>query len=143
MVRHIASKFLSSLAVVLSLTQFILNNNALALEPSIIEELQRMGRAFHDQEYTGTIIMISDKKFETLQVVHGVRNGIEHERVFRLNGNAREIVRDGHEINCQQPGEQLLTGRVSKSLIKHIGKLDDFYDFQFLEKGESQIDLSI
>ncbi|TSA10759.1 MAG: siderophore-interacting protein [Betaproteobacteria bacterium] len=65
--------------------------------------LQRIHTAAQKLSYTGTFIYRSGDQADTSRIVHIVgRKGIR-ERLEKLDGHAREIVRDGDEVKCYLP----------------------------------------
>jgi sigma-E factor negative regulatory protein RseB len=91
----------------------------------------KMSRVSHSLNYQGSFTY-EHKDSPTLQgfrVAHWVVDGVEHERLQYLSGPEREIVRQGQELDCLPPGDQLLQGHLT-----HIGSklanLDELYQFQ-------------
>ena len=65
--------------------------------------LQRIHMAAQKLSYTGTFVYRSGDQADTSRIVHIVgRNGIR-ERLEKLDGHAREIVRSGDEVKCYLP----------------------------------------
>ncbi len=62
-------------------------NEAMAL-------LNRMRLALHQLNYNGTLVYRRDDSLSTLRIEHSVVNGIERERVVRLNEQGSEISRE-------------------------------------------------
>jgi sigma-E factor negative regulatory protein RseB len=74
--------------------------------------LERMHAAAQKLSYTGTFMYHSGEQAETSRIVHLVgANGIQ-ERLETLDGNPREIVRDGEEVKCYLPDR--MTVKVDK-----------------------------
>ena len=59
-----------------------------------IELLNRMNRALHQLSYTGTLAYLRGNTLSTLHIEHLVNNGIESERVVRLNEAGSEVSRE-------------------------------------------------
>lgn len=114
------SAFAVAVAGVLLLTGAAFNNTALgnakvedtdALRKSFIgaeelgrEWIEKMSRAMQDQTYIGTFVYIHDADVETMKIYHSKIDGVEHERLLSLNGEAREIIRDADSVVCIWPG---------------------------------------
>lgn len=59
-----------------------------------IEILNRMNQALHKLSYTGTLAYLRGDSLSTLHIEHLVNNGVETERVFRLNEAGSEVSRE-------------------------------------------------
>ncbi|MCH2039516.1 MAG: MucB/RseB C-terminal domain-containing protein [Saccharospirillaceae bacterium] len=102
--------------------------------------LDRMSHAFKEQNYQGVLIYGDDQQWQTLKITHGVVNGVEHERLLHLTGEAREVVRKGHDITCIHPGENVMRleshpNPLSQGFVHQSGAIDSYYHLG-LEPGE-------
>jgi len=70
-----------------SVAQAQTGNEAMAL-------LNRMRLALHQLNYNGTLVYRRDDSLSTLRIEHSVINGVERERVVRLNEQGSEISRE-------------------------------------------------
>lgn len=68
--------------------------------------LSKMNKAVHSLNYTGTYVYINQDQIETMQIVHGVDEKGERERLLSLNGEAREILRDSEKVICILPADR-------------------------------------
>ena len=68
------------------------------------ELIENMSVAMQDLTYSGTFIYAHDGDVETMQIDHSKVDGIEYEKLFSLNGEAREIVRTAENVVCVWPG---------------------------------------
>ena len=68
-----------------------------------VEWLDRMAEALRQENYEGIFTYIRGTTFETVKIVHKSEAGIETERLFNLNGEIRELFRQGDEIRCFHP----------------------------------------
>jgi sigma-E factor negative regulatory protein RseB len=75
--------------------------------------LERMSRSFHEQTYDGVIAYTQGNNMGSVRVVHIVQDGKESERILHLDGDAREIMRREHDINCIHTGDSLLLGSLA------------------------------
>ena len=73
--------------------------------------LNRMGAAVQATSYEGTVIRIQDGKAEALKVIHTVTDGVIREKVVAQEGNGLEIIRNGNEVHCILPDQQVGPGR--------------------------------
>lgn len=62
--------------------------------------LGKMDKALKEQNYQGIYTYMRGRQFNTVTIEHQFIEGQEHERLFHLNGEAREIERKGKEIVC-------------------------------------------
>lgn len=87
---------------------------AAALPASAIETvdelLQKASVAVQERNYQGRYTYEAGSGLESLEIVHAVVNGIEKEKVFHLNGEEREFLRDGRPSDCVSTGNFLLRG---------------------------------
>ena len=101
--------------------------------------LDKMSHSFRELDYRGVFTYEYGSHIESLQVVHVVRNGVEKERLIYLDGESREIIRDGHELSCVHPGHQLLrlgSRAVAGPFVGSSLELQDISSFYVLAMGE-------
>lgn len=72
---------------------FFLPTLAIA-DDDAIELLNRMNKALHQLNYKGNLAYLQGNSLSTLHVDHSVINGIENERVVRLNEAGSEVSRE-------------------------------------------------
>lgn len=96
--------------------------------------LDKMSRGVRETNYTGVFSYEHGPNLETLKIVHGVIDGVEHERMIHMSGKPREIVRKGDNVGNMQVGQELVrVGRGSNelSLARRFGgayrALDSYY----------------
>ena len=63
-------------------------------DESAIKLLNKMNQALHELNYTGTLVLIQGNNVSTLMVEHAVVNGVQSERVIRLNEGGSEVSRE-------------------------------------------------
>lgn len=80
--------------------------------------LERMSRAQKEQNYRGVLIYGNHQRWETLQLAHAVRQGVEYERLLHLTGAPREVIRQGHDVTCIHPGEHMMRFNVQANPLK-------------------------
>jgi sigma-E factor negative regulatory protein RseB len=99
--------------------------------------IEKMSRAMQDETYVGTFVYIHDADVETMKIYHSKIDGVEHERLLSLNGEAREIIRDADSVVCIWPGSKSVI--VSKAQPRtpfpqfdpqQLNVLSEFYDFR-------------
>ena len=74
---------------------------------SVTDWLRKMNRAADDLNYRGTFVYVHDNQIETMRVARRTRNGVTQERLFALNGAAREILRDQQRVWCFLPDKKM------------------------------------
>ncbi|MDH5189831.1 MAG: MucB/RseB C-terminal domain-containing protein [Gammaproteobacteria bacterium] len=106
------------------------------------EWLVRMSQAAQMLNYEGTFIYLHNGRLETMQIVHKFGDKGEQERLFSLNGVAREIVRDNSKITCILPDDKSVVVDKSrpKKLFpddltsKDVMRLEQYYKFELGEQ---------
>lgn len=103
--------------------------------------LAKMNDAVHSLNYSGTYVHINNGQIETMQIVHHVGPDGEKERLFSLNGEAREILRDSKQVTCILPANRkvvignLTGGSTLPALVpENVIKLDKLYDIELIGK---------
>ncbi len=74
---------------------------------SVTDWLRKMNRASDDLNYRGTFVYVHDNQIETMRVARRTGNGVTQERLFALNGAAREILRDQQRVWCFLPDKKM------------------------------------
>ena len=74
---------------------------------SVTDWLRKMNRAADDLNYRGTFVYVHDNQIETMRVARRTGNGVTQERLFALNGAAREILRDQQRVWCFLPDKKM------------------------------------
>ncbi|MBD3649560.1 MAG: MucB/RseB C-terminal domain-containing protein [Pseudomonadales bacterium] len=81
---------------------------ALAAQASDLDEakkwLEKMSTALRQENYRGIFTYMRGYQFDTVKVVHKYVDGEEFERMVHLNGERREIIRDGDRLICKHAG---------------------------------------
>ncbi len=68
--------------------------------------LGRMVEARKNESYSGTFVYSRGDEMSSMRVVHRLKNGMEQERLVALDGEPREIVRNGEYVVCIFPGNE-------------------------------------
>jgi len=69
-----------------------------------------MSEAVRGGNYKGLFTFEVGGSLDTYKIVHRIDNGIETERLQKLNGKEREVIRSGHRPGCLSQGDRLLRG---------------------------------
>ncbi len=109
-----------------------------------IKWLEKMAMAMKTLNYEGTFVYIHGNQIESMRIIHGKDETGEHERLFSLNGAAREILRVNDELTCILPDSRAVLVEksrpkqyISPALLTITKKLGRFYEFKVL--GEDRV----
>lgn len=113
-------------------------------EQQAYELLNSMTQAMQEKSYHGNFIYLSDGKIENMIFVHRNIDGDISERLYSLNGEAREIIRDNDALTCIWPDSQsvvidtsVINSQLPAQLPVDLSLLSDNYDFNVM--GEERI----
>lgn len=70
------------------------------------EWLDRMNHAVRNLNYEGTFVYVHDNQLEAMQITHVKDKNGERERLFSLNGESREILRNNELLTCIWPSSK-------------------------------------
>jgi sigma-E factor negative regulatory protein RseB len=69
--------------------------------------LKRMNQAASQLNYDGVFLHIDGQHVDTLRVIHKAENNTIMERLYALNGNPREVIRDAERVWCYMPERKM------------------------------------
>lgn len=100
--------------------------------PDALGWLQKIANSARQLDYSGTFIYQYGNQIETSRITHLVDDAGEHEKLERLDGPPREIIRNNEEIKCFLPDAR--TVRIEKRrksfpalLPQKLSALSDYY----------------
>lgn len=106
--------------------------------------IEKMSVAMQDLSYSGTFVYLHDGDIESMKIVHSKTDGVEHERLLSLNGEAREIIRNASDVVCIWPGSKsVIVSKVKPRTpfptfeAQQTGSLEENYSFR--ELGRARI----
>ncbi len=70
--------------------------------------LQNAATAGQQLTYQGVFVYRRGTREETSRIIHAVVDGKQRERIEVLDGSPREVVRDGEQVRCYLPEDQLV-----------------------------------
>lgn len=116
--------------------------------PVVAEEsrawLVRMSEAFVTQNYDGVFIYSHGSSMETLRIIHQVKEGVERERIVRLDGPVQEIIRQGGKVTCVHGSDwngninhKIPLGPFARAFVRDMSELGESY--QLIEKGNGRV----
>lgn len=99
--------------------------------------LMKINRAAASLSFAGVFVYLYDGRIETMQVVRRVKNEMMRERLYSLNGEVREVVRDSNRIWSYIPEQnvgvhayrQVFEGGFPRILPADIERLKQNYHF--------------
>lgn len=97
--------------------------------------LKEMSTAMRELNYRGLFTYEVGGALDTYRVIHRVQSETEYERLIKLNGPEREVVRAGHMVDCLSRGDELLRGLVRST--ESASELRDNYRFYLT--GEERV----
>lgn len=101
--------------------------------------IQNMSDAMHHKSYSGDFVYLHSDQLESMSITH-IRSatGVK-ERLYSLNGEAREVFRDDENLTCVWPGsKKIIKDEVKKSSFSPLWIPDDvkrlakFYQFELV-----------
>lgn len=103
---------------------------------------KRMPEAFQTQNYDGVFVYSHGNSMEALHIVHRFSEGIEQERIVRMDGSQHELIRDGDQVTCVHSAawegninHQIPAGPFAKAFVRDITNLSDSYDLTMADEG--------
>lgn len=96
----------SSFPAVALMTALFSGTAAIAAEDDVQTWLDRMTQAVETLNYRGTLVHIRDGAVDTMRIVHRADEDGVHERIYSIDGEPREVLRDGSRVRCLLPGDQ-------------------------------------
>ncbi len=105
-------------------------------------QIQKMSDAMNNKSYSGDFVYLHGTQLESMSIQHvQTANGLK-ERLFSLNGEAREVFRDDENLTCVWPGSQKVILDKSKQLSfsplwipDDVARLAKFYEFKIEGMG--------
>jgi sigma-E factor negative regulatory protein RseB len=68
--------------------------------------LDRMANAVESLNYRGTLVHVREDRVDTLRIIHRADDDGVKERIYAVDGEPREVLRDGNKVRCLLPGDQ-------------------------------------
>lgn len=106
--------------------------------------LQKMASAMRNLSYQGRFVYIHENQLESMSIIHIKDQSGERERLFSLNGEAREIIRNNNSLICIWPSSRKVVVDQARQqnlsplwVPTDVNRLGKFYDFKLV--GEARI----
>ncbi len=87
-----------------------------------------MSQALREKDYRGLFTYEFGGALQTLRITHQVTDGVEYEHLEYLNGPSRRVERNGRDVSCLSPADQVLQGLLP-SLEGNFHGLNQHYHF--------------
>ena len=104
--------------------------------------LAKMHNAAHMLNYDGIFVYGQNNELSSMQIIHGVDENGEVERLISLDGSGREVIRSGDTVTCVLPDRNSVVVDKSRpdtefppSFPLKIDQLSKFYNFHFNGEG--------
>src|SRR5271170_7731709 len=99
--------------------------------------LQHAATAARQLTYAGTLLYQHDGRVETSRVVHMIDAHGEHEKLFNLDGPAREVIRNNDEVRYYCPDAKIIRieprtyrNAFPSLLPQQLDTLTEYYNFR-------------
>lgn len=106
--------------------------------------LRQMSEASQGLNYRGTFVYVHEGRLEAMRIIHRAGEDGEHERLFALTGDAREVIRDDKQVTCILPKTKAVMVNRSvprkpfpAALPRDLDALSGHYEF--LADGEDRV----
>jgi sigma-E factor negative regulatory protein RseB len=121
----------------------VFRGSPVSADQSATDWLMRINDAAANLSFAGTFVYVRDNKVEAMQVARRVRDGSMQERLYALNGEARELVRDMDRVWCYIPDRNIGVHdyrQTSESGFPRIlpGDIDSMKTYYEFERGIEQ-----
>ncbi len=94
--------------VLIGLVLLAVGSASAQADDEVGEWLDRMARAVDGLNYRGTLVHMRDGRVDTLRVIHRVDAEGVRERIYSIDGQPREVLRDGKHVRTLLEGDQPL-----------------------------------
>lgn len=109
--------------------------------------VEKMGKALQEQSYSGVYTYMRGRQYDAVRIEHQFLDGEEKERLYHLNGEAREVIREGDRIVCNHldsenlPADQarldhaVPMGPFNRMFNENLAAYPELYKFSLHGKG--------
>lgn len=99
------------------LMMLLIAGRVVADSNSALQWLDRMSHSYREMNYRGAFSYQRDAQMKSFRITHAVIDGEEYERLDYLDGEKRNIVRQGHQLDCLHAGHKLIRFIVPKAIV--------------------------
>lgn len=86
----------------------LIASRVVADSQSALQWLDRMSHSYRELNYRGAFSYQRDTQMKSFRITHAVIDGEEYERLEYLDGEKRNVVRQGHQLDCLHAGHKLI-----------------------------------
>lgn len=108
-----------------------------------LDLLRQVSDAWRAENFRGRFVYVRGNRMDSMQIVHAVFDGVEHERISHLDNSAVEIIRRGNDIICIHPDARItkLDAADASGPFRQFAALDEnFSNFYVVSNaGESRV----
>lgn len=116
----------------------VLASQTLADQLTAREWLDRMSHSFRELNYRGSFSYQRGDRIKSFRIQHAVIDGQEFERLDYLDGEQRNVVRKGHNLDCVHPGHKRirfgLPAGVDSAQQAHMDGVEQNYQLSLGER---------
>ncbi len=111
---------------------------AAAMAPEARDWLMKMSQARQQATFEGVFVYSRGRDMTSMRILHRYVGGVEQERLIALDGDRREIVRNGNQVICIFPDNkqvalrQALPGGPFGGAILGVEPMERFYDVRVI-----------
>ena len=95
-----------NIVVRVSLLLLVFTGTGQAIAGPAMEWVQKMADAMRNKSYQGNFVYLHDNQLESMSITHIKDGAGEKERLYSLNGEAREVIRDNKNLTCIWPSSR-------------------------------------
>ncbi|MCH8104975.1 MAG: MucB/RseB C-terminal domain-containing protein [Proteobacteria bacterium] len=123
----------------LSLLLLVLTSIGQANAGPAMEWVQKMADAMRNKSYQGNFVYLHENQLESMSISHIKDSAGERERLFSLNGEAREVIRDNKNLTCIWPLSRKVIVDSSRQnnfsplfIPDDVARIEKFYDMKII-----------
>ncbi|MEE8364300.1 MAG: MucB/RseB C-terminal domain-containing protein [Gammaproteobacteria bacterium] len=127
------------LAIKLFLLVLVLTGTGQAYAGPAMEWVQRMADAMRNKSYQGNFVYLHENQLESMSIIHIKDVSGERERLFSLNGEAREVIRDNKNLTCIWPASRKVIVDTSSQnnfsplfIPDDVARIEKYYDMKII-----------
>ena len=125
------------LGIKISLLLLLLMSTGQAFAGPAMEWVQKMADAMRNKSYQGNFVYLHENQLESMSISHIKDSAGERERLYSLNGEAREIIRDNKNLTCIWPSSRKVVVDTSSQnnfsplfIPDDVARIEKYYDMK-------------
>ncbi len=136
------NNFLKIICVLFTLSTAPAHAETTQNETKIINWFDHIFNAFSQLNYEGVFVYAHGNVLNSFRIIHQLNNGIEKERITRLDGSSHELIRIGANVTCIHQANwkgdinhHIYADSFAKSFVRNIKKLRHYYNVKVIGNG--------